>query len=76
MERCLGAGGFPSGAATLDLKIFRLALVRAVATTAASSMLGLPLFFGLILFWLLFLDLVLLTRPKGTKLRFQPVHYY
>ena len=71
MERCLGAGGFPSGAATL-----RLALVRAVATTAASSLLGLPLFFGLILFWLLFLDLVLLTRPKGTKLRFQPVHYY
>ena len=65
MERCLGAGGFPSGAATL-----RLALVCAVATTAASSLLGLPLFFGLILFWLL------LTRPKGTKLRFQPVHYY
>lgn len=28
MERCLGAGGFPSGAATLDLPV-----ARAVATT-------------------------------------------
>lgn len=32
MERCLGAGGFPSGAATL-----RLALVRAVATAATAD---------------------------------------
>jgi len=31
MERCLGAGGLPSGAATLRL---RLAVVRAVATAA------------------------------------------
>ena len=30
MERCLGAGGFPSGAATLDLPV-----ASAVATTTA-----------------------------------------
>ena len=32
MERCLGAGGFPSGAATL-----RLALVGAVAATTTAG---------------------------------------